>query len=726
MAISWALGSPAISSGDEKSPHGPLSVGPHRELFVDDFLIDRLSGAQLTLQQPVPREVVLIHNEPWEGNICAYHTVFQDGDLYRIYYRGGHYDEQQAQQTQEQLYCYAESRDGVAWTKPALGLFDHGGSSANNIIVKGIGSHNFAPFKDANPNCSPEAPYKAVGNGPGGMHALKSTDGIHWSSLGDGPIITEGAFDSQNLAFWDSVRERYVDFHRDFREGVRDIKTCTSQDFLKWTDPDWLEYRGAPPEHLYTNAITACPGAPQFFVGFPKRFVPTRNPAKHPYPGVSDGVFMTSRDGHTFTRWPEAFLRPGPQPDRWVNRNNMIAWGIVTTASDQPGAPEELSIYATEGYYRGDAVRLRRYTLRQDGFVSVHARASGGELVTKAFTFEPQEVRREKTEDASRDVAITREHNAPIAGKTSLRFRKPATIALPGTQVLGAQFTLAAHLRDVPAGHRRLFSAYDGGSSQPGELYFDFNSDGNAGVAGAAIRFAWHDTLVTVPTGAVVGDWSKEAGGAHPHHLAVTWDEGHVTIYFDGQQVAVGGTRVSDPVQLALGDLLLGEDYPPTELENEPLIGVVDNVVVLRRTLNADEVKALAVGKLVDALHPHEERGLLYDAEESGEELVDRAIGDGQQIARLSTSARPADVQLHINFATSAAGSVRCEIQNAKGQPLRGHSLAECDEMYGDQIEQVVSWQGNREVKSLVGQVIRLRFVLQDADLYSLQFQSRR
>jgi len=82
-------------------------------------------------------------------------------------------------------------------------------------------------------------------------------------------------------------------------------------------------------------------------------------------------------------------------------------------------------------------------------------------------------------------------------------------------------------------------------------------------------------------------------------------------------------------------------------------------------------------------------------------------------------------VQFHINFATSAAGSVRCEIQNATGQPLRGHSLAECNEMSGDQLEQVVSWQGNRDVKSLVGQVIRLRFVLQDADLVSLQFQSR-
>jgi hypothetical protein len=95
---------------------------------------------------------------------------------------------------------------------------------------------------------------------------------------------------------------------------------------------------------------------------------------------------MTSHDGLHFHRWNAALVRPGTHPDNWVNRNNLAAWGIVTTACDVPGGPPELSIYTTEGYYRGRAVRLRRHTLRLDGFASVSADADGGEMLTRPLT----------------------------------------------------------------------------------------------------------------------------------------------------------------------------------------------------------------------------------------------------------------------------------------------------------------------------------------------------
>ncbi|MYH63174.1 MAG: hypothetical protein F4148_15925 [Caldilineaceae bacterium SB0675_bin_29] len=59
----------------------------------------------------------------------------------------------------------------------------------------------------------------------------------------------------------------------------------------------------------------------------------------------------------------------------------------MTTPSLFDGAPEELSIYVSEGYWRGESMNLRRYTLRVDGFASVQAPLSGGELVTKPLTF---------------------------------------------------------------------------------------------------------------------------------------------------------------------------------------------------------------------------------------------------------------------------------------------------------------------------------------------------
>ncbi|MCZ6618296.1 MAG: hypothetical protein O7E57_09200, partial [Gammaproteobacteria bacterium] len=241
--------------------------------------------------------MAIAFDKPWEGNTSAYVTVFCDDDRFRMYYRGSHYDFE-AQKGMHEVTCYAESKDGVHWTKPELNLFEFDDSTRNNIVWRGdVGYHNFAPFKDQNPDCKPEARYKALGSGKGGLFAFQSPDGIHWALVQQDPVITEGAFDSQNLAFWDSVRGRYVDFHRGGRDGVRSIMTCTSKDFIHWTAPAWIDFGDAPPEHLYTNAITAYFRAPQIFLGFPKRFLPSRKPISHPDPGISDGVFMSSRDG---------------------------------------------------------------------------------------------------------------------------------------------------------------------------------------------------------------------------------------------------------------------------------------------------------------------------------------------------------------------------------------------------------------------------------------------
>jgi hypothetical protein len=369
-----------------------IDIGSRLEPLVDDYLIETTKGAALTLHKPVCREVVIVHDKPWEGSTCAYHTVFQDGDRYRMYYRGSHFDAKMRKATHPEVVCYAESKDGIHWTKPVLGLFEFDGSKDNNIVWRGPQSHNFAPFLDANPKCAPEQRYKALALGKGGLQAFQSHDGIHWRLLQTEPVITKGAFDSQNLAFWDSARQCYVEYHREFRDGARDIMMSTSPDFVHWTSPRFLEFPGVEREELYTNQIAPYARAPHLLFGFPMRYVASRSSPFAPNTsrgmnGVTDGVFMTSRDGQCFRRWTEALIRPGLQPDRWVTRNNMTAWGIVRTKSDVTGAPDELSIYSTEGYYQGDACRLRRFTVRMDGFVSLHADGNGGEMVTRPLTF---------------------------------------------------------------------------------------------------------------------------------------------------------------------------------------------------------------------------------------------------------------------------------------------------------------------------------------------------
>jgi hypothetical protein len=78
--------------------------------------------------------------------------------------------------------------------------------------------------------------------------------------------------------------------------------------------------------------------------------------------------------------------------------------------------------------------------------------------------------------------------------------------------------------------------------------------------------------------------------------------------------------------------------------------------------------------------------------------------------------------RLEINYATSAAGSLRVEIQTADGTPIPGFDLVDCPPIIGDQISRVVAWGGTSDLSALAGLPLRLRFVLREADLFSLRF----
>ena len=393
-------------------------IGTRRELLVDDFLVMRFEGgAKLRLHHPTPREAVFVTDKPWEGCMSAYNTVFRDGNRFRLYYRGWQVNLRSPDSHGESLHvprppciCMAESADGLHWERPLLRQFDYGASRENNIVWMGNGWHGFSPFLDGNPKSPPDARYKAVGAAEGwpscGLLAMVSPDGVRWSLLRDEPIITTGALDSHNLVFWDAVRAEYRAYVRDFRDGCRDIRTATSPDFVNWTEPEWLDYTGAPREQLYTNNVQPYCRAPHLFVGFPARYVERDwSPSMEALPelehrrlragvnkrfgtALSDAVFMSSRDGRTFRRWGEAFIRPGLRDEgNWTYGDNYPVWGMLETDSDLPGGGKELSLYVSEGYWRGESTTIRRHTLRMDGFVSVSAPLAGGELVTRPLLF---------------------------------------------------------------------------------------------------------------------------------------------------------------------------------------------------------------------------------------------------------------------------------------------------------------------------------------------------
>jgi hypothetical protein len=379
LALSAILATPFAARAAEP----PIALGSRRELLVDDFLLDRMEDLALTLHKPEARDVVLTCDAPWEGNTSGYFTVFEDEGRFRMYYRGWHFDPATKKETHLGTTCLAESSDGLHFTKPKLGLFEFNGSKENNIVHAGDdATHNFTPFKDQNPAADPQARYKALGRITQLLDGKKKTvlraygspDGVHWSPLAQEGVISAGAFDSQNLAFWDAERGEYRAYWRIFSNKVRAIRTATSKDFLHWENQEDLTYGDAPPEHLYTNAVRPYFRAPHLFIGFPTRFEPAHQQV--------EPVFMTSRDGVRFHRWSDALIPITAPKDRDGNRSNYMTNGLLQL----PGQDRELSVYATEAYYAGPGGRVRSFVYRTDGFVSARAQAKGS-LLTKPFTF---------------------------------------------------------------------------------------------------------------------------------------------------------------------------------------------------------------------------------------------------------------------------------------------------------------------------------------------------
>lgn len=368
----------AVPMADLRAADPAIQIGRRLELFVDDALIDSKENVESFVHEPTPKEVVLVTDEPWEGNTSAYYSIFQDGDVYRMYYRGSHADEK-LRSAHEEVTCYAVSKDGVHWEKPSLGLHEWNGSKDNNIILKGLGSHCFVAFRDENPDCPPEAKYKGISrgrpHGKTGLYVFQSPDGVRWSLIKEQPVITKGAFDSQNLAFWDPHTKQYVDYHRIFINGVRSIMTCTSDDFVNWSQPVLLKYPDAPNQHLYTNAIRPYFRAPHIRIGFPTRYIPRGSQV--------EPVFMASRDGVTFKRYPNPIIPRTAPKDRDGNRSNYMAHGLLQL----PGKKDTLSVYGTEAYYAGPDSRLRRFEYRVDGFVSLRAGEKAGVVTTKPIRF---------------------------------------------------------------------------------------------------------------------------------------------------------------------------------------------------------------------------------------------------------------------------------------------------------------------------------------------------
>ena len=374
-------------------------IGARRELFIDRYLIDSLSGTELKLHHPIPRGEALRYDAPWERgdgySESFYTTVFKDDDIYRMYYRGHIYST-----------CYAESTDGINWTKPSLGLIEAGGTKENNVILTDTTHSAFSVFVDNKPGVPALERYKAnlASDDLDGLIGYVSGDGTHWKKVQDEPIVPRtlpNHFDSQNVMFWSEIESRYLLYARHMDSGIRATARQESEDFLNWSEPVPMKYSDTdstrPSAHLYTNQTYPYFRAPHIYISlaariFFERLAPTRDeedfaanvgtPRSRKPGDCSDGVLMTTRSGtrtYDFT-FEESLVRPGIGFPNWTTRNNYPALGVVQTG------PAEMSLYVNRHYEQSSAY-LERMTLRLDGFASVNAPFAEGEMITKPLRF---------------------------------------------------------------------------------------------------------------------------------------------------------------------------------------------------------------------------------------------------------------------------------------------------------------------------------------------------
>jgi hypothetical protein len=245
----------------------PAQAGRDRYLLLDSRIVASTENAELVLGtvQKYEGNPLFEEDKPWEkrfDNLYANVIYDEDEQIYKCWYspfvvdesaKGMTLQERKEKKyrppwTREMAICYATSKDGITWVKPELGIVEFEGSTANNILWRGIGPpgkdkdelwggpHGNGVFKDLRER-DPNRRYKAVTKF-GQLSVAFSPDGIHWSP----PIRcpeADSAGDTHNNALWAPTLGKYVWITRKWGETssgrwVRQVARTSSADFVNW------------------------------------------------------------------------------------------------------------------------------------------------------------------------------------------------------------------------------------------------------------------------------------------------------------------------------------------------------------------------------------------------------------------------------------------------------------------------------------------------------------
>jgi len=430
-----------------------LQVGSQKQLFIDYKFIESAEGIQLAVQEPFQtRERLVIADQPWEKDISlgSYCTVVQEAGKVRLWYNVRAGTPPPGQNPPFMGVAYAESLDGIHFTKPMLNLVEREGSRANNLVLPPdpalLTTGGGSIWRDDNPACLAEARYKSwikiypkKGTGISGPHRVfTSPDGLNWKI--DERLVTGlRAADTQPSWFWDSRIHRYIGYSREWiREkagfGARMASYNESDDLFHWDsmamalEPDERDNTAAPAMRLDLNRMEVrgedilpqrsmkpsagngnegqvlTPTTPLDFYGpgvFPYEglylaLVPIfhhwSGSSRDTWPSTADIQLAVSRDARHFTRpgSRQPFLRTG-MDGAWDSK-----WIYPVLRPVRMG--NELWIYyfgtnhdhasRLDPQASAEETAISRAILRLDGFVAAVVDYTGGTLMTPPLRFE--------------------------------------------------------------------------------------------------------------------------------------------------------------------------------------------------------------------------------------------------------------------------------------------------------------------------------------------------
>ena len=396
-----------------------LKIGSRKQLFIDDYVIDRLEGEYIVrvLNQPekYPGNPILEADRPWEHSLLLGSVIYDEEDrIFKMWYSTWNPPWYGYSNEEASLVCYATSIDGIHWHKPSLGIIEFRGSKDNNIVMK---SYNRGVARDGTPyqnawigrilyldrvfkdvdDPDPERRYKmsfwdATERGEGICIAF-SPDGIHWRRYEGNPVCRVNAPHDAFSIMHDEEEGRYIAFpNLLFEEGLpefnmRKIGRCESRDFIHWTEPELILMpdeedhphtpENAPWPYVQFYNITAF-NYEGLYLGLLAYY------RADPKDQTMDAQLTVSRDSYRWLRAGDryTFLPNGPRGS-WDE-------GMISDISPPIIIGNIIYLYygGTDGphYSNFSKSRIGLATLRLDGFVSIDA-VKEGVLTTKPLTF---------------------------------------------------------------------------------------------------------------------------------------------------------------------------------------------------------------------------------------------------------------------------------------------------------------------------------------------------